>query len=465
MGHANEPALALDAHASLKKLKGMLRGRIIEPGDGDFDSARKVFNGWVDRRPSVIVRAADASDVMHTVRCAREQDLRLAIRSGGHDLAGNSAVDDGIVLDMRDLNSLDIDTATNTAWAGAGLNAGAYTAAAARHGLATGFGDTANVGIAGITLGGGVGFLVRKYGLTIDQLLAAEIVTADGQLLFTDATHHPDLFWAIRGGGGNFGVVTRLRFQLHPVDRVFGGILILPATVESLTSFVAAVDAAPGDLSVIANVMHAPPMPFIPREHVGTPVIMAMMVYAGALEQAERVVAPLRTIAAPVVDLLRPMHYPEMYQMGAPEPGSVAVRSFFLDTFDQRTAQTIFRGLQTATTPTAAVQLRVLGGAVSRIQEGATAYAHRSRRIMAGVLAMYDRPETRPLHEAWASAVAEALGEGQPGVYVNFLSDEGATRVREAYPGPTWHRLRQVKHHYDPTNFFRMNQNIPPASA
>jgi FAD/FMN-containing dehydrogenase len=398
------------------------------------------------------------------VHHVRDHGLRLAIRSGGHDIAGNSVVDGGIVLDLRDLNSIEIDAVSRTAWAGTGLTAGEYTLAAAKHGLATGFGDTAGVGIGGITLGGGVGFLVRKYGLTIDQLLAAELVTADGEILIADAEHHTDLFWAIRGGGGNFGVATRLQFQLHPVDRVFGGLLILPATVETLCSFSAAVDAAPDDLSVIANVMHAPPMPFMPAEHVGRPIIMAMVMHAGAPEHAEAALAPLRGIATPVVELLRPMSYPEIYQMGGPEPGSVAVRALYLDAIDEHVARTILRGLQAATTPTAVAQIRVLGGAVSRVRDDVTAYAHRTRKIMVAVLAMYDRSETRSVHEAWAASVAGALDQGLSGVYVNFLGDEGAARVREAYPGLTWERLRTIKRRYDPANLFRLNQNIPPAT-
>jgi hypothetical protein len=464
VGYVIEPARVLDEQASFKRLQGTLRGRVIIPRDPDFDGTRKVFNGWVDRRPSMIVRAADATDVAHTVRSARDLGLQLAIRSGGHDIAGNSVVDGGIMLDLRDLNSLEIDSTTRTAWAGTGLTAGEYTVGAAQQGFVTGFGDTAGVGIGGITLGGGVGFLVRKYGLTIDQLLAAELVTADGQLLLVDADHHPDLFWAIRGGGGNFGVATRLRFQLHPLDHVFGGILILPATPDTLCDFSAAVAAAPDELSVIANVMHAPPMPFIPAGNVGKPIIMAMMMYAGSPDDAERAVAPFRTIGSPVAELLRPMRYPEIFQMGGPEPGSVAVRSLFLDTVDQHAAQTILRGLQASTTPTAIVQIRVLGGAVARVHDEATAYAHRTRKIMVAVLAMYDRPETRAVHEAWTASVANALDQGYPGVYVNFLGDEGPARVREAYPGPTWDRLRTIKRRYDPTNLFRLNQNIPPST-
>jgi len=205
-------------------------------------------------------------------------------------------------------------------------------------------------------------------------------------------------------------------------------------------------------------------MPFIPQEQIGKPVIFAMMVWTGGIEAGQRSVAPLRRVAVPIADLLRPMKYPEMYQAAAPEPAALAIRSLFMDTFDQRVAVQVLSHLQHSTTPMALAQMRVLGGAVARVPAEATAFAHRTRKIMVGLLAMYDRIEDRPVHESWVSAFAEALGQGAPGVYVNFLGDEGAARVREAYPGPIWDRLRQVKRRYDPTNLFRGNQNIPPTN-
>ena len=217
------------------------------------------------------------------------------------------------MIDLSALRSFELDAAGRTAWAGAGLTAGAFTVAAGEHGLATGFGDTGSVGIGGITLAGGIGFLVRKHGLTIDNLLAAEIVTADGRLRRVDAETEPELFWALRGGGGNFGVVTRLKYRLHPVDTIVGGLLVLPATPEVIAGFVAEAEAAPDELSTIANVMPAPPLPFVPEELHGSPVVMARMVYAGDVEAGRRAVAPFRALAEPIADLLRPMKYPEMY--------------------------------------------------------------------------------------------------------------------------------------------------------
>jgi FAD/FMN-containing dehydrogenase len=276
---------------STAKLGADLTGRVIGPRDPAYDDARRVFSGAVDRRPAAIVRVADAADVAHVVSFARETGLELAVRSGGHSSAGHGVSEGGIVLDLADLRALEIDVQGRTAWAEGGLTAGEYTATAGAHGLATPFGDTGSVGIGGITLSGGVGYLVRKHGLTIDDLLAAEIVTADGRLRHVDAETHPDLFWAIRGGGGNFGVVTRFKYRLHPVNTVVGGMLMLPATAEVIASFIAEAEAAPEELSTIANIMPAPPMPFLPSEHHGRLVVMGMLAYAGDAESGRAAIA------------------------------------------------------------------------------------------------------------------------------------------------------------------------------
>ncbi|MCC7206038.1 MAG: FAD-binding oxidoreductase, partial [Anaerolineae bacterium] len=387
------------------------------------------------------------------------------IRSGGHSVAGHSATEGGILLDLSLMKGLEIDVDGRTAWAETGLTAGEYTNAAGAHGLATGFGDTASVGIGGITLGGGVGYLVRKYGLTIDDLLAAEIVTADGKRLSIDANTHPDLFWAIRGGGGNFGVVTRFRFRLHEVGMVVGGMLILPATPEVITALVAEAEAAPEELSTIANIMTAPPMPFLPPEVHGKLITMAMLVYAGAVDAGERAIAPFRALATPIADMVRPMPYPRIYP---PEPEGyhpvAASRTMFMDAIDQRAAQVIVDTLRASSAQLAAAQIRVLGGAMARVPADATAFAHRQRRMMVNVAAIYAKPDEAASHEAWVTNFAAALRQGDGGAYVNFLGNEGAARIRDAYPGATWDRLAAIKARYDPTNLFRLNQNIPPAT-
>jgi FAD/FMN-containing dehydrogenase len=437
----------------------------VAPGEQGYDEGRTVFYGGFDRRPAAIVRAADTEDVSRVITLARETGLELAIRGGGHSIPGHSTTEGGIVLDLGDLDGLEIDAKGRTAWAGAGLTTGRYTAAAAEQGLATPFGDTGSVGIGGITLGGGVGFLVRKHGLTIDDLLAAEVVTADGQLLYVDAASHPDLFWAIRGGGGNFGVATRFRFRLHELDGMVGGMLILPATADTVYGFMAEAEAAPEELSAIANVMPAPPMPFLPAEQHGRLVIFALLVYAGEVEAGERAVAPFRALAEPIVDLVGPKPYPAIFEGG--DEGDfhpvASVRTMYVDSIDRSSAQTIVDQLQASTAMMAAAQLRVLGGAAARVPVEATAYAHRKSRIMVNVAAMFETAEQTPEHEPWVVGLADALRQDDTGAYVNFLGDEGEERIRAAYPSPTWDRLVEIKRRYDPTNLFRLNQNIPPA--
>ncbi len=451
------------AALSIPDLRAAIEGRVITPDDDGYDAARTVVAGGIDRRPLVIVRPANAHDVAKVVTQARESGLPLAVRSGGHSNAGHSVVDEGIVLDLRDMKALEIDVDGRTAWAEAGLTAGEYTTATAVHGLATGFGDTGSVGLGGLTLGGGVGYLVRKHGLTIDSLLAADIVTADGQLLRVDAEHHPDLFWAIRGGGGNFGVATRFRFRLHPLGSIVGGMLILPATAPSIAGFVAAAEAAPEELSTIANIMTCPPMPFVPEEHHGKVVNLALLTYAGDSEAGERAIAPFRALATPIVDLLKTQPYPEMYPPGDDSYHPLAVaRTMFVDRIDTGVGETILEYLNSSDAPMRVAQLRVLGGEMARVPADATAFAHRTNRIMVNVAAFYEGPADKPVREAWVAEFVAALHQGDPAAYVNFLADEGEARVRAAYPGTTWDRLSVIKGRYDPTNLFHLNQNIPP---
>lgn len=446
------------------QLPADIAGRIVRPDDPDYDAMRQILSGAYDRRPAVIVRAANAEDVARVVRFARETGTELAIRAGGHSNAGHSSSDGGIVLDLRDMTALQIDADSRTAWAGGGLTAGEVTSHLAEHALAIPFGDTGSVGIGGLTLGGGVGYLVRKYGMTIDNLLGAEIVTADGELLRIDAGHHPELFWAIRGGGGNFGVVTRFRFRLQPLHGIVGGMLVLPATPETIAGFIAAADGAPEELSTIANVMSAPPMPFLPEELHGKLVILAMLAYAGGAEEGQRALAPFRSLAEPLADMLRPMSYPEMFPPQDPDyHPTAAATTMFLDHVDRNVAETMLSFLETSDAPLRVAQLRVLGGAMARVPVDATAFAHRSSPIMVNLAAFYGAND-RARREAWVAEFAAAINQGDAGAYVNFLADEGPDRVRAAYPPATWDRLASVKAQYDPMNLFRLNQNVPPAA-
>jgi FAD/FMN-containing dehydrogenase len=452
------------ADIPIETFRAEMNGTVLGPKDDGYDASRRLFYGGIDPRPAAVVRVADDEDVRRLVTMAREEDVDLSVRAGGHSIPGHSVVDGGVVLHLGDRTGLEIDADGKTAWAETGLTAAEYTQAAAKHGLATGFGDTGSVGIAGLTLGGGIGYLVRKHGMTIDDLLAADVVTADGDLLRVDAQNHPDLFWAIRGGGGNFGVATRFQLRLHELPQVVGGMLFLPATAEVLAGFMAEAEAAPEELSTIANVMPAPPMPFLPDEHHGKLVVFALMVYAGDVEAGQRALEPFRSLATPLADLLKPMPYPEIYPPEDEDYRPTAVvRTMFMDRVDRDVADLIVDRIAGSDATMRVAQLRVLGGAMARIPADATAFAHRTSRIMTNVAAFYEGPEDREVRDAWVAEFSRDLHQGDDGAYVNFLGDEGEARLRAAYPGATWDRLRQVKATYDPTNLFRGNHNIPPA--
>ena len=454
--------MSTTADILIADLRADLNGSVIGPYDPAYDDARGVFFTGFDRRPAAIVRADDASEVARVVNLARETGVELAVRSGGHSRAGHGTSEGGIVLDLSKMNTVEIDAESRTAWAQPGVKGGEYTRATGDYGLATGLGDTASVGVGGITLGGGVGFLVRKNGLTIDDVLGAEVVTADGELLGVDEASHPDLFWALRGGGGNFGVVTGLRFRLHEIDDVVGGMLMLPASVEVIDGLLAAAEAAPEELSVIANVTKAPPMPFIPAEAHGTPIVMALMVYAGDAEPGERAIAPIRALATPLADTVRPIRYPQMYEgPEGPRPAASAGTNVLVDSLAPGAAEAILEHLETSTAQMAAVQLRVLGGAMARVSDAATAFGHRGAKMMVNVAAMYGSPDKGPEHEAWAQSLVTALGD-ESAAYVGFLADEGENGVRRAYPPATLKRLADVKRRYDPDNLFRLNLNVAP---
>jgi FAD/FMN-containing dehydrogenase len=448
----------------ISDLRAELNGKVIAPDDPRYDDVRGVFFTGIDRRPAAIVRVADATDVSRVVNLAREMGAEIAVRSGGHSRAGHGSSEGGIVIDLSEMNAVEIDAESRTAWAQAGVKSGEYTKATGEYGLATGFGDTPTVGVGGITLSGGIGFFVRRNGLTIDDLLGAELVTADGELLEVDEESHPDLFWALRGGGGNFGVATRLRFRLHEIDEVVGGMLVLPASAEVITGLVGAAEAAPEELSVIANVIKAPPMPFIPAERHGKPVVIALMVYAGDAEAAEPAIAPIRALATPLADMIRPIRYPEMYEgPEGPRPAIDAGTNRLVDGFVPGAAEAILEHLETSTAPMAAAQLRVLGGAMARVPEDATAFGHRGAKMMVNVAALYGRPDEGREHEAWVSSLVTALSDGTAAAYVGFVGSEGDAGTQRAYPPATLERLAEVKRRYDPENLFHLNANVTPA--
>lgn len=458
-----EPHRPLDVNA----FASGITGTVITPGDPGYDAARQVHNTVFDRYPALIVRAAGSADVARTVVFARDAGLELSIRGGGHSMAGHGTNDGGVVLDLGAMKGLHIDPDRRLAWAQAGLTAGEYTAAAAAHGLATPFGDVGSVGIAGLTLGGGIGWLVRKHGLTIDALVSVDIVTADGHLINASEDEHQDLFWAVRGGGGNFGVVTRFQFKLYPVSTVLGGALFMPLTRDTLRALVPIASAAPAKLTTISFIMPAPPAPFIPAEFVGQPTLGIMFVYDGDPEAGQAALAPFRAVATPFADLAMPMPYSGIYEFTkeASNPGNEITRSAFLETLDDAAVDAIIAAMADPSSPMSMFQIRVLGGAMAQVGSSATAFAHRNAPVMVAALAIFEDAATAPVHIEWADALLAALRPRAIGVYSNFIGDEGTGRLRDAYPGLTYERLAQVKRRYDPTNLFHHNQNIRPAVA
>ena len=453
---------------SVAELRDQVGARVLGPDDPGYDEARAIMLGGHDPRPALIVRPRSDADVARAVTLAKETGLPLAVRSGGHSGAAHSTAEGGVVIDLRDMLAVEFDVPGRTAWAEAGLTAAEFSDAAGAHGLAVGFGDTGSVGLGGITLGGGVGYLARKHGLTIDNLLAADVVTADGQVLRVDEESHPDLFWAIRGGGGNYGVATRFKFRLHEVAEIVGGMLMLPATAETVAGFMAASEAAPDELTTIVNVMSCPPMPFVPPEQHGSIVILALVCWAGDTAAGLEAMAPFLALAEPIANFVKPMPYSAIFPPEESDPDyhpTAVGKTMFVDSVGLDEASTIVEFLRGSDATMRVAQLRVLGGAVARVPADATAYAHRASRVMVNIAAFYEGPDDRKVRAAWVDEVVGALHQGDDGVYVNFLQDEGPERVRAAYPGPTWDRLAAVKATYDPQNVFRRNHNVPPATS
>lgn len=444
-------------------LTTLFQGKVITPGDADYDSARKVFYGGIDKKPAMIIRAANAKDIQQAITLARDQNLELAIRSGGHSVAGYSTTDGGIVIDLHDMRTIDLDETHKTVWADAGVTAGELTVMLDEHDLVIGFGDTGSVGIGGITLGGGVGFLARKFGLAIDNLLAAEIVTAAGEMLHVDKDTHPNLFWAIRGGGGNFGVVTKFKYALHSLGECYGGMLFLPATPEVISGFAQIAKDAPEELSAIVNIMPAFPMPFVPKEFHGKLSLMILMVYAGSPEEGEKAIAPIRALAAPIADMVKPMRYKDIFM---PEDDSYhptgVSKNMYIDDIDVAVATDILKWLDKIDAPMRVLQFRVLGGAVSRVENDATAYAHRDSNIMCNIASFYETEEEKLARQAWIDDFSVSLNQDNDAGYVNFLGPAEQDRLLDAYPQETLERLQKVKALYDPTNQFRANFNILP---
>lgn len=453
---------------ALQGLASILKGRVVLPDDPDYAQARTVWNASYDRFPALIVHAVDSGDVRAAVAFARDLGLAVSVRSGGHSFSAQSTNDGGLVIDLSSMKAISIDPASRIARIEPGLTWGEVAHAAQPHGLALTSGDMGSVGVGGLAVGGGIGWMVRKHGLTIDNLLAAEVVTAGGSLLRASEAENPDLFWAIRGGGGNFGIVTAFEFRLHPAGLVVGGAVFYDAAeaVEILEAYTRYAASAPDELTTMALIMPAPPAPFIPPPLHGTLVLALLVCYTGDLEEGQRVIAPLRRLGTPVADVIGPMPYPALFALTA-EGGARGLqhhdRSLFLNSLDGELIRSIVAQARTLTAPMSITQIRVLGGAMARVAPEATAFAHRDKPFMLTIIAAWMDPAESARHCASVERFWRNVEPHAAGVYVNFLADEGEARIRDAYGPDTYRRLAGLKRRYDPDNLFRLNQNIPPA--
>jgi FAD/FMN-containing dehydrogenase len=450
-------------------LRDGLRGQVILPVDDEYDRARQVWNGAIDRHPALVVRCAEVADVRAAVRFAREQDLLIAVRGGGHNVAGSGTCDGGIVIDLLSMKEVRVDPAARTAWAQPGLVWRDLDAQTQNFGLAVTGGIVSSTGIAGFTLGGGIGWLHRPYGLTVDNLAAAEVVTASGDLMRADEETNADLLWGLRGGGGNFGIVTGFDFRLHPVGpELLAGLVFyraadLAAVVRGYREIMA---AAPDELTLFLVLRRAPAAPFLPAEVHGQPVVAVLGCYVGPLDEGERALAPIRALASPVADVMQPRPYVQFQSM---LDGSWAAgfgnywKAEYLAGIPDAALDILAEHLHGITSPLSDFKFAALGGAAGRVPAGATAFAHRTAPFVLNINARWALPGEPDPHVAWTRRLWEAMRPfSAGGVYVNFMGDEGPDRVRAAYGEQTYRRLVALKNTYDPDNAFRVNQNIPP---
>jgi len=455
--------------ATVAEFAAGLRGATVRPGDEDYDRKRSIWNGAHDRHPAVIARCAGVADVIRTVDLARSEGLPLAVRGGGHSIPGFSTVDGGIVLDLASMTGIRVDPVRRMVTAQAGCTWKDLDAETQQFGLAVTGGLVSSTGIAGFTTGGGIGWLMRKHGLASDNLVGADVVTADGQFVHASADEHADLFWGLRGGGGNFGVVTSFEFQLHEVGpTVFSGLVFYPAdeAEQVLRGYRTACAAAPDELTTLINLTTAPPVPFLPESVHGTRIIGVGGCWFGDLDAGAAATAPFRSLGTVVADVFAATPYAGWQQALDPlYPRGVHnyFRSAFLRTADaasQRVLQDSFATLPNAMTE---IHLQHLGGAVGRVAADATAFALRDQEFLVNIIARTPNADGFADVVQWARGVTSALGP-DAGTYVNFTGDTDAALVRASYPPDTYRRLVDLKNEYDPTNLFRLNQNIAPSA-
>jgi FAD/FMN-containing dehydrogenase len=459
--------------ATIRELQTALTGEVIRPGDESYETARRTWNHAIDKHPALVVRPDSTEDVVRTVRFARSEGLPIAVRGGSHSIAGFSTCDDGVVIDLCRMRTVHVDVTGPTAVAGGGTRWRDFDAVTQAHGLATTGGLVSSTGIGGFALGGGIGHLVRKYGLTCDNLLSVELVTADGTIVRASRSEHPELFWALRGGGGNFGVVTGFELALHPVGPVMlGGVVFFPGdeAEQVVRRWRDLVGDVPDELTSIVNLTTAPPAPFVPEEWHLKKVAALVACWAGEPTEGERVVKPFRELARPIADLLGPIPYVDLQQLVDPlwEAGAANYfTSAFLDGLPDQAiaAYADFHQRSAALPIQEELHLHHLGGAVGSVGPDETAFSDRGSPFLLNCITRTPDVEGLPERIEWARAARESMaayGNGQ--TYVNFTGEGAADQMRMTYPPATFARLQTVKDEYDPTNVFRFNQNIPPSS-
>ncbi|MFN8592245.1 MAG: FAD-binding oxidoreductase [Thermomicrobiales bacterium] len=443
-------------------LKQAVRGGVILPGDPRYDEARQVWNGMIDRRPAAIVRCRSTADVVAALGFARDQGLPVAIRGGGHNAAGLAIADGGLVIDLTDMDLVRVDAERRLAYAGGGATWGGFDAATQAHGLATTGGAISSTGVGGLTLGGGLGWLMRWLGLACDNLVEMEVVLADGSVVRTSETEYPELFWGLRGGGGNFGIVTEFVFRVYPLDGVYAGLLIhpRPLATAALQHYREATRSVPDKLTAFFGILSAPD---------GAPIVGYALSYAGDATAGEEAIASFRAFGEPVADLMSAMPYTALQRImddTFPAGQQVYWKSHFLVDLSDEVIETMVHHANAAPSPLSKVMLEHLGGAVARVPQDATAFDHRDAEYNLAIIATWTDPAESEANIAWAREFWEAMQPYARGVYVNYLGiGDDAGRVRAAYSPEHFARLAALKRDVDPDNVFRANQNIAPALA
>jgi len=457
--------------STIEQFRHSFNGHLVLPEDADYDEVRTIWNGMINRRPALIARCRVADDVVTAVDFARNQDLRVSVRCGGHSVAGKSVCDDGLMIDLSQMNTVTIDPEARMARVDGGAKLGDFDAAAQEFGLATTAGIVSDTGVGGLTLGGGVGFLARRFGLTIDNLLGADVVTAAGEQIRASATESPDLFWALRGGGGNFGIVTAFEFRLYEVGpEVLVGQAFYPLddAVEVLRFYRDSMTDAPDELASYALAINVPPMEPFPEEHQGKPAIAIVSCYSGDLEEGKAVLAPLEAFGDPILRFVQPMPYTALQQSfndGTPNGQRYYWKSHFHRELSDEAIDTFAEHVTSLPGPFSIVGFEPMGGAINRVDATATAFPHRGAEFALGIWSGWSDPADDDAAIAWTRKLHEAMTPfSTGGVYSNYMDQDDDALTPAAF-ADNLERLRRVKAKYDPDNFFRANQNIVPVAA